>query len=96
MGAVVGRCEPSAWLAGLHEVGQRTPGAAARAVSKSREDADIDEELREHLEMQVLENLRRGMSVDEARRQQRSPSADWRRCGRRYATHAACSWWIGR
>jgi predicted permease len=50
------------WISGLRE---RLRGLFFR----SREDADMDEELREHLEMQVLENLRRGMSVDEARRQ---------------------------
>jgi predicted permease len=36
---------------------------------KAREDADMDDELRDHLEMEVLANQRRGMSSEEARRQ---------------------------
>ena len=50
------------WLAGLRE--------RVRALFfKAREDADMDAELREHLELQALENERRGMSPREARRQ---------------------------
>jgi predicted permease len=50
------------WVA---EVRERLRGLLFRA----REDADRDEELRQHLEMEALENQRRGMSPDEARRQ---------------------------
>jgi predicted permease len=50
------------WLA---EVRERVRGLLFRG----REDADRDDELREHVEMQVQENQRRGMSPAEARRQ---------------------------
>ncbi|CAN5874278.1 ABC transporter permease [soil metagenome] len=50
------------WMAGVRE---RLRGLFYRA----REDADMDEELRDHLEMQVLENRRLGLGADEARRQ---------------------------
>jgi predicted permease len=50
------------WRAGVRE---RLRGL----FFKAREDADMDEELREHVEMQALENERRGMSAAEARRQ---------------------------
>jgi putative ABC transport system permease protein len=38
---------------------------------RAREDAELDEELQHHLDMQMQENLRRGMNPDEARRQAR-------------------------
>jgi predicted permease len=47
------------------EVRERLRGLLFR----TGEDADMDEELREHLAQQVLENQRRGMSEAEARRQ---------------------------
>lgn len=50
------------WIA---EARERVRGLFLRA----REDADMDDELRQHLEMQALENQRRGMSAEEARRQ---------------------------
>jgi predicted permease len=49
------------WLAGVRE---RLRGL----FFKVRADAEMDAELRDHLEMQVLENRRRGMSAEEARR----------------------------
>src|ERR1700677_4388811 len=36
---------------------------------KHKLDADLDEELRSHIDLAVEENLKRGMSVGEARRQ---------------------------
>lgn len=71
MGAVVGGGELGARLDGRWRV--RWVAGAREGLRglffKVREDADMDEELRAHLEMQVQENQRLGMSSEEARRQ---------------------------
>src|SRR5712692_6341683 len=48
----------------LREIGSRMRGL----FGKGRLDQDLDDELRAHLEMLVDENLRRGMTIEEARR----------------------------
>ena len=48
----------------------------AGSFSKSARDAELDEELRAHLEALAEENVRRGMTVEEARRAARR---NWRR-----------------
>jgi hypothetical protein len=40
----------------------------AALIRKQKLDADLDEELRSHIDLAVEENLRRGMSTEEARR----------------------------
>src|SRR5262245_33181794 len=49
----------------LRELVARVTGLFAGPVA----DRDLDEELQAHLEMEIAENIRRGMSPDEARRQ---------------------------
>lgn len=46
-------------------------GALRSLFNRAREDRELDEELAFHLEMAIEENLRRGMSPEEARRQAR-------------------------
>ena len=54
-------------MAWYHEV-----GSAVRAlVGRAREDRETDEEMRFHLEMETQQNLRAGMTPDEARRRAR-------------------------
>ena len=54
-------------MAWYHEVGSRL-GAL---VGRERQDRELDEEMRFHLEMETQQNIRAGMSPEEARRQAR-------------------------
>src|SRR5690606_2708884 len=73
LGALLRRGRPGARLGGRHavrwaaEVRERLRGLLFR----SREEAEMDEELAFHLEMETEKNLRAGMSPEEARRRAR-------------------------
>jgi hypothetical protein len=56
---------------------------------RDRLERELDDELRFHLEKQVEENLRAGMSEAEAHRKPGSPSAVSSRSRRKYATCGA-------
>lgn len=50
------------WVSGIRE-------RVGALLFRSAEDAELEEELQHHLDMEVQENLRAGMNPEEARRQ---------------------------